>query len=139
MPRRKSTSALKYKAEADDEDNLFAEKPNKIRKRSSTSVKESEKSVSEKEESRYEEPVASTSRADSAGVESPKPEVKEGSDRDISGGAEITADKSMDDSGVSCQPRDESLSDIKWQEEPDFGDWEEVEETSNANAEKKGR
>ena len=66
--------------------------------------------------------------------------MKEGSsDRDTSGGAEITADKSMDDSGVSCQPCDESPNDIKWQEEPDFGDWEEVEETSNANAEKKGR
>lgn len=142
--RRKSTSSLKYISEADDEENLFVEQPKKIRRQTVVPVLKCEKSVPEKENSIVDECLPSTSKADGVKfIEKQEPEMVE-STPDIyvnPSSDEMKVENLIDDSGDSCQPYEESLNDassVQQDEELDFGDWEEVEEISNLNAEKKG-
>lgn len=142
--RRKSTSALKYNAEADDEENVFVEQAKKIRRQTSVPVVESEKLVAAKEIFIVDECLPGTSKADCVGlINTQEPELVETTpDIYVSpSSAETKLEKQIDDSNVSWQPYEESLNDassMQQDEELDFGDWEEVEEMSNMNAEKKG-
>lgn len=143
VQRRKSTSALKYRPEADDEENIFVEKPKKIRRQTCVPVVEYKKSVETKNIFTAGEPLPSTSKENCVEfIKAQEPElVQTTPDIYASPSAETKKEKPMDNDDVSGPLYEESLDDtssMQQDEEIDFGDWEEVEELSNINAEKKG-